>query len=120
MGISIKRVYEPPDKKDGYRVLIDRLWPRGMKKEDAGIDEWVKEIAPSNELRKWYNHDPSKWEEFKRRYFGELECRRDAVEKLVRRVSKDTVTFLFSSKEVKLNNAVALKEYIETKLRSNE
>ena len=120
MGIRIKRVYEPPDKKDGYRVLIDRLWPRGMKKEDAGIDEWVKEIAPSNELRKWYSHDPVKWEEFKRRYFAELESRREAVEKLLGTVSKDPVTFLFSSKEAKLNNAVALKEYIEAKLHSNE
>jgi uncharacterized protein YeaO (DUF488 family) len=120
MEIRIKRVYDAPDQKDGYRVLIDRLWPRGTKKEDARIDEWIKEIAPSNELRKWYSHDPSKWEEFKRQYFGELDSQEDAVEKLLGMVSKDTVTFLFSSKETRLNNAVALKEYIEGKSHSNE
>jgi len=117
MTILIKRVYDSPDKKDGYWVLIDRLWPRGMKKEDARIDEWVKEIAPSNELRKWYGHDPAKWEEFKRRYFKELEDHPLEVEQLAKKVSEMTVTFLFSSKETRLNNAVALKEYIETKIK---
>jgi len=113
MPILIKRVYETPDQQDGYRVLIDRLWPRGMKKEDARIDEWVKEIAPSNELRKWYSHEPAKWEEFKRRYFKELEGQKETVEQLGRKASQATITFLFSSKETRLNNAVALKEYIE-------
>jgi len=117
MPILIKRVYDPPEKQDGYRVLIDRLWPRGMKKEVARIDEWFKEIAPSNELRKWYSHEPAKWEEFKRRYFKELEGHRETVEQLGRKASQATVTFLFSSKETRLNNAVALKEYIETNFK---
>ena len=113
MPILIKRVYEPPDKKDGYRVLVDRVWPRGIKKENAHIEEWVKAIAPSNDLRKWYGHDPEKWPEFKRRYFKELEDYSQEVEQLAKRASETTVTFLFSSKENRLNNAVALKEYIE-------
>lgn len=117
MPILIKRVYDPPDKKDGYRVLVDRLWPRGMKKEDARIEEWVKEIAPTNELRKWYNHEPSRWEEFKRRYFGELDDHEQTVKQLGQRASRTIVTFLFSSKETKLNNAAALKEYIEAKFK---
>lgn len=117
MPILIKRVYDPPDKKDGYRVLIDRLWPRGMKKEDARIDEWIKQIAPSNELRKWYGHDPEKWEEFKRRYFKELADYSREVGQLAKKASETTVTFVFSSKETNLNNAVALKYYIETKFK---
>ncbi|MBI4966180.1 MAG: DUF488 domain-containing protein [Desulfomonile tiedjei] len=117
MGIRVKRVYDTPEDQDGYRVLVDRLWPRGIKKENARIDEWVKEISPSNELRKWYGHDPEKWEEFKRRYFMELRDHLETVEHLGKRASEATVTFLFSSKELRINNAVALKEYVETKFK---
>ncbi len=113
MAVQIKRVYERPAKGDGFRVLIDHLWPRGMKKEDAAIDEWLKAIAPSTALRKWFGHDPEKWEEFKRRYFSELAENREAVAKLADRTKAETVTLVFSSKEERFNNAVALKEYLE-------
>lgn len=113
MNIRIKRVYEPPSEQDGRRILVDRLWPRGLSKTRAQIDRWLKEIAPSNELRKWYGHDPSKWSEFKRRYFAELEANA-MVKVLLDELRSGPVTFLFGSKEGRINNAVALKEYIET------
>lgn len=114
MAIHIKRVYEPSTEADGYRILVDRLWARGLSKEKAQIDLWLKEIAPSNELRKWYRHDPEKWHEFKNRYFAEIQSKPDLVEQLLAEVRKGKVTFLFSSKEEKLNNAVALKEFVES------
>lgn len=117
MAIYTKRIYENPANEDGYRVLVDQLWPRGLRKEDARIDRWVKEIAPTTELRKWYNHDPEKWTEFRRRYFEELDRRPETVSELVEIAKKRKITFLFSSKETKLNNATALKEYIENKLK---
>jgi uncharacterized protein YeaO (DUF488 family) len=113
MPIRIKRVYEPSAEADGFRVLIDHLWPRGVKKEAADIDEWLKVIAPSTDLRKWFNHDPEKWDEFKRRYFLELDANRDAVAKLALKAKDETVTLVFSSREERFNNAVALKEYLE-------
>ncbi len=115
MPISIKRIYDAPSSDDGFRVLVDQLWPRGLKKEDARIDCWVKEIAPTTELRKWYSHDPEKWTEFKRRYFEELDEHSDIVTELITKIKEGKVTFLFSSKELRLNNAQALKEYIEKK-----
>ncbi len=117
MSIMLKRVYEKPSVEDGERILVERLWPRGLKKEDAKVDKWLKEIAPSSELRKWYSHDPEKWVEFKKRYWKELESRKDIVENLAREAKAKKVTFVFGSKEEKLNNAAALKEYIETKLK---
>lgn len=117
MAIYTKRIYENPVNEDGYRVLVDQLWPRGLKKEDARIDRWVKEIAPTTELRKWYNHDPGKWTEFRRRYFEELDQHPETVSELVELARERKITFLFSSKETKLNNASALKEYIENKLK---
>jgi len=114
MDIKLKRVYEEPTKGDGYRILVDRIWPRGLSKEKAKIDFWPKEIAPSNELRKWYRHDPEKWDEFKSRYFKELKDRSEQVNELLEWIKKGAVTFVYSSKEQKLNNAVALKEYIES------
>ncbi len=118
MMLKIKRVYDPPAQADGKRILIDRLWPRGLKKEDARIDEWMKEIAPSNELRQWFSHDPEKWVEFKRKFFKELDRQRTSVETIVGLSKKGTVTLLFGSKEERYNNAVALKEYIESLMKA--
>lgn len=112
--IRVKRVYDPPEPDDGLRVLVDRLWPRGLSKESAHIDLWLRDIAPSNELRKWYGHDPAKWDEFRRRYAQELAEHQDAVRELEARLSSP-VTLLFSSKETKLNNAMALREYLEAR-----
>jgi uncharacterized protein YeaO (DUF488 family) len=113
MPIKLRRVYEKPSPSDGKRVLIDRLWPRGLAKEQARVDEWLRDLAPSTELRKWYGHDPAKWTEFKKRYRKELDKNPSLVSKLAEECRGRTVTFVFSSKEEKLNNAVALKEYIE-------
>lgn len=114
MEIKIKRAYEKPSNADGYRILVDRLWPRGISKEKAKIDFWPKELSPSTELRQWYGHDPKKWSEFKSRYFAELESNPELVNELLEYVRKGVVTFVYSSKEQRLNNAVALKEYIES------
>ena len=118
MTIRLKRAYEDPSDDDGLRILVDRLWPRGISKEDARIDFWPKEIAPSNELRKWYGHDPDKWEEFKERYFAELGEGPEGLDELLERIrgSEGPVTFVYSSKERELNNAVALREYVESHL----
>lgn len=111
MSLRIKRVYDESVRTDGFRILVDRLWPRGLTKEKAKIDLWLKEIAPSNELRKWYSHDPNKWVEFKRRYFKELKNKKELIDLI--RQQKGIVTLLFGTKEEKFNNAVALKEYLE-------
>ena len=118
--IKTKRVYNEPSSGDGKRILIDRLWPRGLKKEDARIDEWIKEIAPSNELRKWFNHDPNKWGEFKKRFFTELLGKQEMVEGIISMARKGTVSLLFGSKEEHFNNAVALKEYVEGKMNASK
>ncbi len=114
--IQIKRVYEPASGSDDRRVLVDRLWPRGLSKPIAKIDLWVRDIAPSNELRKWYGHDPEKWSEFKQRYYAELEANPEAVEALLEYLGDGNVTLVYSSREERLNNAVALKEYMEVRL----
>ena len=113
VSIRLKRVYDKPTKADGRRVLVDRIWPRGLKKNEARIDQWLKEIAPSTALRKWFAHDPGKWREFKKRYSAELNDQREQVEQLARAAEKRTVTLLFGAKDTEHNNAVALKEYIE-------
>ena len=115
--IRIKRVYEPRSRGDGHRILVDRLWPRGLSKEVANIEFWAKDIAPSNELRQWYGHEPEKWTEFRKRYFAELAKKADNVETVIEYARSGTVTFLYSSKEDRLNNAVALKEYVEKLLK---
>ena len=112
--IRVKRVYEEPEESDGRRILVDRLWARGLSKEKAKVDVWVKEIAPSTELRRWYGHDPNKWTEFKSRYAAELETNPGQVEDILGEIQAGIVTFLYSSKEEQLNNAVALKEYVES------
>ena len=113
MKLEIKRVYIQPTKDDGQRILVDRLWPRGISKEKAQIDVWLKDIAPSNELRKWFAHDPGKWNEFKEKYFKELKSNPEAIKTLSGQLNKNKVTLVFSAKEEKFNNAVALKEFIE-------
>jgi uncharacterized protein YeaO (DUF488 family) len=117
MEIKIKRAYESPSDDDGYRILVDRLWPRGISKEKAKVDFWPKELAPSTELRQWYSHDPEKWAEFKARYFAELDGNPELVNELRDYVGKGPVTFVYSSKEQRLNNAIALKEYVESSTR---
>ena len=110
--VKIKRVYDKVSPDDGKRILVDRLWPRGIKKEDATIDEWLKDIAPSTDLRKWYSHDPAKWGEFKKRYKIELKDKTGIVDRLRTESRKRTITLLFSAKAMELNNAAALKEFI--------
>ncbi len=117
MPIFLKRAYDKPSSEDGKRILVERLWPRGVKKEDAKIDEWLKDLAPSTELRKWYSHDPAKWTQFKEKYWKELKEKDIELSKLSKEASKETITFVFASKEEKFNNAAALKEYIEAKVK---
>lgn len=114
MKVCTKRVYEGFDEADGRRILVDRLWPRGIAKADAKIDFWAKSIAPSNELRKWYGHDPDKWAEFRQRYFRELDANPDGLAELRSHLGSGRVTLLFSSKETRLNNATALRDYLES------
>ena len=113
MQIALKRVYETSSPSDGTRILVERLWPRGLAKQKAKIDLWSKDAAPSTELRRWFNHDPDKWTEFKRRYFEELRLRGEALEPILERIGAGPVTFVFASRELRFNNAVALKEYFE-------
>ena len=116
MRLQLKRVYEPPTDIDGMRILVDRLWPRGLSKAEARIDFWAKEVAPSNELRHWYQHEQEKWPEFQRKYFSELQNHPEAVQELIAKLGNGNATFLFASKETSLNNAAVLKEYVETLL----
>src|ERR1700749_477541 len=102
-SITTKRIYEPAEKTDGFRILVDRLWPRGVSKEKAKIDLWLKEIAPSTELRQWYQHDPDKWDEFKKRYYHELDAQPDVVNQLAEQVKKHHVTLVYSSKNEDIN-----------------
>jgi uncharacterized protein YeaO (DUF488 family) len=117
MTIAIKRVYEPSSRSDGYRVLVDGLWPRGLAKQQAGVDLWLKEIAPSRALRQWFDHDPARWRGFRARYTRELDARAACLEPLLARARRGRVTLLFASKEERFNNAVALREYLEGRLR---
>jgi uncharacterized protein YeaO (DUF488 family) len=117
MKINIKRAYDSPARGDGVRILVDRLWPRGIAKEKLKLDLWLKDIAPSDTLRRWFSHDPDRWDEFKAHYFDELDANKEAVERIIREAEKRPVTLLFSSKEQELNNAVALKEYLEKEIK---
>ena len=112
MNIQLKRVYEEPGDTDGKRILIDRLWPRGVTKAKAQIDIWLKDIAPSTELRTWFGHDPSKWDDFKKRYKNELKNNSEAVSKLREQMSQGKVTFVYSAKDKEHNDAVVLAEYL--------
>lgn len=112
MDIRVKRVYEAPASEDGMRILVDRLWPRGLTKEKARIDLWLKELAPSAELRKWFNHEPDKWEMFKQRYLQELQRQPAALAHAIEAMGTGPVTLLFAAREVRFNDAVALREFI--------
>ncbi len=116
--IRLKRVYEPEAPDDGQRFLVERLWPRGVKKSSLHIDGWLKEAGPSTELRKWFSHDPDKWAEFVRRYFAELDRRPETCAPIRDAARHGVVTLLYSSHNTEYNNAVALKEYIERKTGS--
>lgn len=113
MNLRTKRIYQEPARSDGRRILIDRLWPRGISKDAAQIHFWAKAVAPSTELRQWYRHEAVKWNEFRRRYFAELDANPEAVAELRSQLGSRTATLLFSSKEEHLNNASALREYLE-------
>jgi uncharacterized protein YeaO (DUF488 family) len=113
VSVRVKRVYDEPAKSDGCRVLVDRLWPRGLKKSKAHIHEWLKEIAPSTKLRRWFGHDPGGWMEFKKKYWAELNDHREEAEKLAEEARRRSVTLLFSAKDTEHNIVVALNQYLE-------
>lgn len=113
MNIRLKRVYEKPDKDDGFRILVDRLWPRGLTKEKAHVDIWLKEIAPTSELRKWFGHDPKKWDEFQERYETEIRRKDDLIKMLKRRARQGTITLIYAARDKKHNEAVVLKHFLE-------
>jgi uncharacterized protein YeaO (DUF488 family) len=118
MSIRTKRVYEPVASTDGARFLVDRLWPRGMKKESLHIEAWLKDAAPSAALRKWMAHDPKKWAEFERKYAKELDTHPAAWQPLLGAARKKNVTLLYSARDTEQNNAVALRAYLEAKLKN--
>lgn len=111
--IQLKRIYEAASADDGLRILVDRIWPRGVSREGARIDFWMRELAPSTQLRKWFHHDPERWEEFTRRYEKELDADREAALSLVEEIGSRKATLLFAAKDPRRNNAVVLKRYIE-------
>ena len=120
--IRVERIYDnPKGNNDGFRILVDRLWPRGLSKDKVRFDLWQKEIAPSNSLRKWFGHNQKKWNEFKRRYFKELDGKKELVNVILSKVKEEssttTITLLYGTKEERFNNAVALKEYLEEKAK---
>ncbi len=112
MSMKIRRVYDLPKKDDGYRILVDRVWPRGLTKEKAQIDSWLKDIAPSSDLRKWFSHDPEKWQEFKERYFKELKEKKNLIEFIEAKTRQGNVTLVYAAKDEQYNNAQCLKEFI--------
>jgi uncharacterized protein YeaO (DUF488 family) len=115
MTIRIKRAYEPPSATDGTRILVDRLWPRGLSKDKLKLDAWMKELAPSNELRKEFHHDASHWQEFQKRYFKELSQQPDLVAELRKKARRSKVTLVYGAQDEVHNNAAALKKYLETR-----
>jgi uncharacterized protein YeaO (DUF488 family) len=114
----IKRVYDAAGPEDGARFLVDRLWPRGIKREALKLDGWLKEVAPSDDLRHWYRHEPEKWPEFQQRYFAELDSKPETWQTILEAARQKNVTLLFSSREININNAAALKAYLEKRLKS--
>ena len=118
--LYVKRVYEAPKANDGARYLVERFWPRGMKKENLKINSWLKEVAPSNELRRWFGHDPAKWDEFQRRYRAELDANPGAWKPLLEAARQGNVTLLYSARDTEHNNAIVLKAYLEERLAASE
>ena len=116
-SVQVKRVYEPPAREDGVRVLVDRLWPRGLSKPRAAVDLWLKDLAPSRSLRRWFNHDPARWAEFKERYAEELDTKTLAVSALAGAAKRGRITLLYGARDVKHNNAVALHAYLSSRGR---
>lgn len=114
--ILVGRVYEPPGRREGTRFLVERLWPRGMKKDSLRMDGWLKDVAPSDGLRRWFGHDPARWQEFRRRYWAELDARKDAWRPILEAARRGDVTLLYSARDTEHNNAVALKAYLEKHL----
>jgi uncharacterized protein YeaO (DUF488 family) len=115
--IKVERIYNNPKGNNTFRILVDRLWPRGLSKEEVKVDLWQKGIAPSNSLRKWFSHDERKWDEFKARYFEELEENSESVNTIIGKMKRGSITLLYGAKEEKFNNAIALKEYLEEKIK---
>lgn len=115
--IEVRRVYGEKQRRGGYRILVDRVWPRGLKKEEVKPDLWLRDIAPSKELRQWFGHDPAKWEEFKKRYFKELHGKKQDVDIIADRERQGKVILLYGARETRYNNAVALKEYMESEIK---
>jgi uncharacterized protein YeaO (DUF488 family) len=115
MNIQLKRVYSPVEKDDGVRVLVDRVWPRGISKAKLQADVWLKDAAPSTELRKWFNHDRSKWQDFKERYFAELKDNPEAVAQLLELGKEQQVTLLYAARDTEYNHALAMREYLVSK-----
>jgi uncharacterized protein YeaO (DUF488 family) len=113
--IQLKRVYETATRRDGLRVLVDRLWPRGLSKERAAVDLWIKELAPSTELRKWFGHDPEKWKEFQARYRKELRTKSELIQNLQRRAASGTVTLVYGARDTEHNEAIVLKRTLESR-----
>jgi len=111
-NVQLKRAYEPPDKKDGTRILVDRLWPRGVSKEEASLDEWIKEIAPSADLRTWFGHEPRRWAEFRKRYRAELAEHSEMLKDLRRRAREGPITLVYSARDEVHNDAVVLRNVI--------
>jgi uncharacterized protein YeaO (DUF488 family) len=118
--IKVKRIYDPPSPDDGLRFLVDRIWPRGLSKEAVKLDAWLKELAPTNELRHWYGHDPARWNVFQRRYFAELDKIPTVKQTILPAERRGTVTLLFAARDIEHNNAVALKSYLEQNIPSEE
>ena len=114
MSLAIKRVYEPVSANDGYRILVDRLWPRGLSKERAAVDLWLKTIAPSTELRQWFGHEPAKWPEFRRKYFAELATHADELAQIRALAKRRRVTLVYGARDTDNNDAVALLDYLES------
>jgi uncharacterized protein YeaO (DUF488 family) len=118
MDVRTKRAYESAAASDGYRVLIDRIWPRGITRKDARLDEWARELAPSTELRRWFAHDPARFAQFRRRYMGELAAHKDRLQELRRHAREGTVTLVYGARDTEHNDAVVLAEILRTGLRS--
>lgn len=118
MTIRLKRAYEPPRAEDGARYLVDRLWPRGLRKEEVPVRAWLQEVAPSDELRTWFEHDRKKWDEFERRYRAELEDNVEALEPLLRAARQGTVTLVYAAADTERNNAVVLKGFLQERLEA--